>query len=172
MSCNFRILLRFFFRFVHIVLFVPLSFLFTLIVSRFILFIFVCNVLIFYSEHGSMSISDLELGTVLALTREPQPDSETLDASHERITDALAAVQQHPLLVKYLASLSSDKTIAQILQNDENVASHCRCAVFVVDVRFRFASFTFTFENSSHVPLPFLLRFAVRANRKRVSCSV
>ena len=53
MSRKFRILLRFivvFFRSVYIVLFVPLSFLFALIVSRFILCIFVCNVLIFFSE--------------------------------------------------------------------------------------------------------------------------
>ena len=41
---------RSFFRSVYIVLFVPLSFLFALIVSRFILCIFVCNVLVFFRE--------------------------------------------------------------------------------------------------------------------------
>ena len=97
-----------------------------------------------------MSISDLELGTVLALTRKAEPDSETMLDSHIRIGANMAAAQQKPLIVKYRASLSSDKTIAQILQNDENVASHRRCAVFALFrfvslrfVSFRFVSFCF-----------------------------
>ena len=92
-----------------------------------------------------MSISDLELGTVLALTRKAEPDSETMLDSHIRIGANMAAAQQKPLIVKYRASLSSDKTIAQILQNDENVASHRRCAVFALfrSVSLRFVSFRF-----------------------------
>ena len=61
-----------------------------------------------------MSISDLELGTVLALTRKAEPDSETMLDSHIRIGANMAAAQQKPLIVKYRASLSSDKTIAHI----------------------------------------------------------